>query len=123
MAAYDWDASWTVTSIEADTITDTNSLTTAAISNDGKLMTEVSVEIIYPVSTTEGVVVYVLRDSEGTDEAVIDAPFSFVMPHTASTTHQKVFSVPPSYSSFKIHLVNDSGQTITADVNFKQAVV
>lgn len=123
MSAYDWDDAWSITSIEADTIANGATLTTAAISNDGKLMTEISVDIIYHASSTKGVVVYALRDSDGTDEAVADTPFSFVMPFAAGATKQKVFSIPPSYSKFKIHLTNDGGQTITADVNFKQAVV
>lgn len=123
MALYDWDSAWATTSINGN-ITNTSTSTTAAISNDLKAATEVSVEIAYGVTASQGVKVQILRDVDGSNyEASADAPFEFEMPKTVSTTHRRTFTVPGSVSNFKVSLSNNSGATVTAVVRTRQAIV
>src|SRR3712207_2655634 len=97
---HDHDGAWAATSINAASVANGASATTAAISNDGKLGTEVSIEVAYGATASEGVKVYLLRDVDGTNyEAVADGPWGFEMPKTVSTTHRKPFTVPPDVSS------------------------
>lgn len=121
---FDWDATWTDTSINSSSITDTNSSTTAAISNDQKVATEVSVDIDYGGTTDEGVFCYVLRDVNGTDfEAVDDRPFGFEMPFSSGNTRRRTFVVAADrVSKFKVQLVNNTGATVTASVKYRQAI-
>lgn len=125
MSAYDWDAAWTTggIAVDGDTVTDTNSATSDAISNDGKLATEVAVEIGYGGIVDEGAMVYVLRDVDDNYEAVTDDPWGFEMPSTISVTRRKTFTVPGTISDFKVHVVNDTGASITVDIDYRQAVV
>lgn len=118
-----WETAWTTTSISASAITDGSSSSTAAISNDLKSESEVSVTILYGSTATEGVMVYVLRDVDGTNyEATTDGPWGFMMPYTVSTTHRRAFTVSGDrISSYKIHLVNNTGASVTATVRYKQA--
>lgn len=119
----DWDTSWTATSIASSAVADTASDTTAAISLDGVSGVEVSVTIAYGGTFDEGVMVYVLRDIDGTNyEAVADGPWQFEMPGSTSTTYRRQFHVPAiTGSSIKVHLVNDSGASVTASVSYKAA--
>lgn len=104
-------------------MTNTSTATTAAISNDNKSETEVSVTIAYGGTADEGVKVYILRDVDGTNyEAVADGPWGFMLPYTISTTHRRSFTVAGDrVSSFKVHVTNDSGATVTATVRYRQA--
>lgn len=122
--AQEWDAAWAATSINASALANAGSLTTAALSNDQKTATEVSVEIAYGGTVNEGVKVYVLRDVDGTNfEAVADLPYGFELPRAASTTFRRSFTVPAGeVSAFKIHLTNNSGASVTATVRTRQAV-
>lgn len=122
-----WDSSWTTTSINATTITDTTNVTTSsAISNDNKAVTEVSVSVAYGTTADQGVTVYVLRDTDGTNfESVAhDLPWGFSMPYYVSTTCRRCFSIPGnSISKFKVYLDNHSGADVTATVDYKQATI
>ena len=84
--------SWTAL-VNAQAITDTGSNTSGAVSNDATLGTEVSVQIAYGGTATEGVKVYVAAETE------------------------------PHVGDFKIILTNDSGASVTADVDYRQPTV
>lgn len=122
---YNWDAAFTTTSISASSITNTSTATTAAINNDGKSTTEVSIQIAYGGTANEGVKVYLLRDTDGTNyEDTTDAPWAFMMPYAISVTRRRTFTVSAMMvSNFKIKLTNDSGATVTATVRYRQATV
>lgn len=122
MTAFDHAGSWSATSIASSSISDAAADTTAAIDNDTKLGTNVSVEIAYGGTATEGVNVYLLRDVDGTNyEAVADGPWGFAMPYATSVTRRRTFWVPGWISKFKVHLTNDSGASVTATVRTQQA--
>ncbi len=121
-----WDTSWTTTSINNSTITDTSTATTAAIDNDLKAVTEISVEVTYGSTATEGVKVYILRDIDGTDfEAVADNPTGFQMAVTVGATRRKTFPIPGDrISKFKVHITNDSGDSVSnTSVRYRQATI
>jgi len=120
-----WDTSWTATSIAASSVTDTSTATTAAISNDGKSGTEVSVTCAYGGTVDQGLKVYILRDADGTNyEAVIDKPWGFEMPSGVSTTYRRAFAVcADRISNFKVHVTNDSGATVTVTVKTRQSTI
>ncbi|WP_166820526.1 hypothetical protein [Thalassoroseus pseudoceratinae] len=120
-----WDSSWTATSINASTISDSSSATTAAIDNDDKSGTEVSITVAYDGTASDPVTVYLLKDVDGTNyESEDDKPFGFQMPVAASMTHRRTFFVcGESVSKFKIKIVNDSGDSVTATVRYKQMTI
>lgn len=119
---HDWTLTWTATTIDADTIADAADLTSDAISNDTKLDTEVAVMIAYGATANQGVKVYVLREGASAYEAEADNPWGFEMPYSTSTTHRRTFTVPASIGRFQVLLTNDSGASVTADVDYRQAV-
>lgn len=120
-----WDSSWTSTSINSNTVSNTGSIATGTIDNSGHSATEVAVSVTYPSSgTTAGIDVYVLRDVNGTYEAVGDSPFGFVMDFAVSTTFNRTFTVMSDrVSKFKIEILNNSGASATVTVSYKQAVI
>lgn len=111
-------SSWTATSIAASSIADAGNASTAAIDNDGKTATEVSVKIVYGGTATVGVMVYLLRDTDGTNyEDENSGGFQFEMPKVVSGTRLRVFTVDAMLiSRFKIKLINNSGASVTATV-------
>lgn len=127
MAAYTWDSNWAQDATinnGADNLANAADLTSAAVDNNGNLATEVSIEVDYHASSTQGIYVYVLRDIDGTlYEAESDKPWGFQMPFTAGATHRRTFVVPGSVSNFKILVTNDGGQAVTVEMNTRQAVV
>lgn len=121
---FNWDTAWSTTSINGSTVTNSNSATTsAAVSNDNKAATEVSVEIAYGATATQGVVVELLRDVDGTNfEASTDSPWGFTMPFSTSTTYRRTFTVyGENVSAFKVKATNGSGASVTATVRYRQA--
>lgn len=120
-----WDNSWSTTSIAASSITNGNASTTAAINNDTKSGTEIAISVTYGGSPTNGVNVYVLRDVNGSfEDPSNDRPFGFQMPYVASGTCKRTFSVMADrVSNFKICVVNNTGDTVTATVTYKQSVI
>jgi hypothetical protein len=121
----DWDTNWSTTSIAASSVTNTSTATTAAISLDQKIACQISVACAYGGTATEGLKVYLLADSNSTDEAVADVPArAYQLPYSTSTTYRRVYSIPATdYSSFKVHVTNNSGATVTVTVTYKLAVV
>ena len=86
--------------------------------HDGNWGTELAVEIAYGATADQGVKVHVLRAvDDAAYESAADAPFSFEMPATISTTHRRTFFVDGlRIGQFKLHLTNDSGAQVTATV-------
>lgn len=120
---YDWDSAWSSTSIDG-TMADATSQTTAAISNDGKVVTEISVSVTYGGTTDQGAQVYVLRDIDGTNyETSDDKPFGFELPYSTSSTRNRVFTIAADrVSDFKVEVSNDTGDTISTTVLYRQAI-
>lgn len=122
---YDWDASWTTTSINASTVTNSGTAVSGKISNDTKISTEISIDIDYGGTATQGVFCYLLRDIDGTnfESASTDEPFGFELPYAVSSTRRRTFQVSgDKVSDFKIHLSNSSGADVTATVRYRQCV-
>ncbi|QNN24350.1 hypothetical protein HED60_19420 [Planctomycetales bacterium ZRK34] len=119
-ATFNWADSWTLLSTLG--ISDQGSLSSAAISNDGKIASEVSVTLTYGSTATEGAKVYIIRDIDGTNyEQEQDLPYGFSMPYSTSTTYRRAFTVRgDEASSFKILVTNDTGDSITAVVRTRQ---
>lgn len=117
---YDWTLTWTEET-SAESITDGSGYTSAAISNDAQLATEISVEITYGATASEGAKVYVLRDGADQYEDVDDNPWGFEMPYSTSTAYQRTFTVPASIGRFKIYVGNDSGATVTLELDYRQS--
>lgn len=123
----DWTLTWTSLA-NAASITDTNANTSAAVSHDGKLGTEVAIEVLYSATFDEGVKVYICReDGDGdyevpADNGGYDSPWGFEVPGAASQTGRKIFTVPPTIPRFKVVAVNNSGGTVTYSADYRQAV-
>ncbi|MAT39199.1 MAG: hypothetical protein CL946_06315 [Ectothiorhodospiraceae bacterium] len=119
-ATFSWSDSWTATSIFEASIGNGSDATSAAISNDGKIATEISVEVAYGTTATEGVKVYVLRDGVAY-ETENDKPFGMSLQYSTSTSYRKTFTVRgDEVSRFKILITNDSGDTVDASAYYKQ---
>lgn len=120
-----WDTSWASTSISSTSIADGTAATTAALSLDEKSACEVSVTVTYGATATEGVKVYVLRDTDGTNyETVDDKPWGFELAKSSGTTRRRTFTVAADrVSVFKVSVVNDTGDDVTATVRTRNAVV
>ena len=122
-----WDSIWSATSIASSTVTNGSNATTAAISNDTKVGTEISVTVAYGGTATQGVLVNVLRmvdDSPTFESATNDAPWGFAMPFATSTTFHRTFTVPSDrISKFKVYVANSAGASVTATVNYRQFTI
>lgn len=131
----DWPDTWTVLAsgdgsrdIDALDLDDENTITSAAISQDAKVSTEIS------VAWTEGndgacdgdVYVYVLRDIDGTNYQTLSDPpaLGCVIDATQNTTRYGVFTVhSEEVSNFKILVDNDSGRDGNLTVRYKQSIM
>ena len=125
--ATNWDSTFTATSIASSTITNGSNATTAAIDNQTKVGTEVSVTIAYGGTATAGCIVNVLRmvdDSPTYESPTNDAPWGFAMPFATSTTFHRTFTVAADrISKFKVYVANSSGASVTATVDYKQFAI
>ena len=121
----DWDASDTAL-VNAASVTDGSTNTSAAVDNDGKASTEVVVTAAYAAgATTEGLKVYLLRVADGANyQDIDDDPILLTeMPHGNGVTRQFTFTVlAEEMRAFKVYCTNDSGQTVTLDIDYRQAV-
>lgn len=116
----DWDTNWTSTSINASSVANAGSATTAAISNDNKLETEVGVSVAYGGTASEGIKVYILRDVDGSNYEDANTAWGFEMPKAVSTTYRRTISVG-SASNFKVLVTNNTGASVTVTVTYRQA--
>jgi len=119
---FDWTGTYTAL-VDGQAVANGGSHTSGAVSNDGKLATKVGVSVAYGGTASEGVEVRLLGLIDGTNyEAEGDAPWGFTMPFSTSTTHRRTFVVPAWVEDdFKILVTNDSGASITLDVDYDQA--
>ncbi len=121
-----WDETWTTTSINVTSITSSGgAATTAAISNDQKSGTEVSVVIVMGTGDV-GVSVFVLRETgDGSfEDQATDRPWGLMLPYGEDFTVRRSFTVMADRASkFKIRLVNNDSSAVTATVYYKQATI
>lgn len=120
MALAGWSAWTTSTLIDGDSIADAGFQTSEEIDNDGKLATEIGVEIAYGATATEGVVVEILRDVGGTYQFSLDNPYAFEMPFGVNTTYRDSLTIPADIATFKVNLRNDAGAAVTATLYYRQ---
>jgi len=122
VSTINWDAAYAATSINASAVANAAVATTAAITNDGKIATEISVTVVYGATATAGLIVYLLRDVDGTNyEAVADKPWGFEMERAVSATYRRVFAVSAGeMDNFKVHVTNNSGASVTVTVRTRQ---
>ena len=94
---------------------------------DGKAACEVGIAALEDAGAIDGVVtVYILGTADGTnyEEYDIGSPYSFAFSPTASDTVYLRFNVDPnSYGTFKIWLLNESGQEIDFTLKFRTATI
>lgn len=114
---------WTAL-VNAQAISDAGSNTSTAVSNDTKLGTEIGVTCAYGATATEGLKVYIAAEIDGTNyETVNDVPMFISLEYAVSATRYKRFWVPGSTGDFKIICTNDSGASVTVDVDYRQHTV
>lgn len=113
--SYIWSSSSTDGNISASTITNSSAALSTAYSNSALAATEVSIVATYGVTANVGLVIEVLRSTDGgtTFQADTDVPWQFSMPFSTSTAYKSVFTVPASVSDFKINVKNGTGASVT----------
>ena len=121
----DWDASDTAL-VNAASVTDGSTNTSAAVDQDSKSASEVVVSAAYASgSPTEGLKVYLLRVADGSNyQDIDDDPVLLTeMPYAGSATRQFTVTVyAEDMRAFKVYCTNDSGVTVTLDIDYRQAV-
>lgn len=118
--------SWSsgITGLSAQSVNNAATATsTNEISNDDKIATEVSVACTYGATASQGLKVYVFGSIDGsTWENVASGAWGFEMQKATSTALYARFMVSAlDYSSFKIHVTNNTGATVTVTVKTRQA--
>lgn len=130
---YNWDAAWTALAKSgggdwtALDIANAGNAGSAAISQDVKAATEVGIDL-YEDNTgaiSGAVTVYILGDVDGTNyEEMTFCPFQFaVTPIQNDHYYFRFRLLGCDYSSFKVWLLNSSGQTLTTTVKYRQATI
>lgn len=122
---YNWSGTYSPLVNAQAVATGADHTSATAISLNNKLAAKVGITVAYGGTATQGVKVYVLGLVDGTNyEAEADGPWGFEMPYTVSATHRRQFVVPASlHDSFKILVTNDSGGSVTVDVDYDTATV
>lgn len=95
-----------------------------AVSNDGKLDTEVSVEVAYGATYTGDVVLYFARETGGASNGGYEdttTAAGYAIPGAASTVRSRTFTVPASIARFRPHVDNPSGADVTVTVRTRQS--
>ena len=107
------------------TIAAANSTVFGTVDNAGKTGSEISVQVTYNASATQGARIQIERDIDGTGfEGESSAPWVIPVPFTAGATRERnVFVDGASNGKFRVRVVNlDTGQAVTnANVRVKQA--
>ena len=123
--------------VDSTAVADTAAITCDAVDLDGYAACEVSVTV---VEDNTGAVngdayVSILRsdldpDSEGyqvgptTGPVYTDAVWSVAIDAVPSATRKVTFSISPAQvSKFKLHVLNDAGQTLDVTANYKLATI
>lgn len=116
----DWAASWTDDTTMGATITDTSSDDSAEYSNDAGLVHEFACDFDYGATYDGPALVHVLRKLSTADyEETENAYAVFAVIGAISTAGRKVFTVGPEVNTFMLRIVNDSGATVTVDLDYK----
>lgn len=125
-AGFDWGA-WAVLGSEDQTINAASDLFFGVIDNDGKVATEVAIDLTYAASSTLGANVQIERDLDGTNfEGASSLPWTIPMPFAANSTRERVVTVPADYiGKFRVRVVNLSPATYAltnVTVRYRQCV-
>lgn len=125
--SYNYPSVWTTDgTINNVSITNGNTATSAAIDNNGYILTDISVTVTYGTTANQGINIYVLSDIDGTNyQNVNDGPWGFQMAYSTSTTYHAQFTVLANMvQKFQILLQNNTGATVAACyVRYKQATI
>jgi hypothetical protein len=117
--------------IDGIAVADEGTLTSDAVSLDGKAACEVSV-VTYEDNTGAcdgNVNVYVLGtdndpDSEGWQDSADPGVMAYAIDQAQNATERLVFSIDPQQvSRFKIYVYNQAGQGIALTVNYNTATI
>ena len=125
-AGFDW-GSWSLLGSEDQTINAASSTVFGTIDNDGKVATEVAIDLTYAASSTLGANVQIERDLDGTNfEAEGSLPWTIPMPFVANTTKERVITIPADMvGKFRVRVVNLSTATYAltnVTVRYRQCV-
>lgn len=119
----DHDNTWNATAIAATAIASGAGVgvETAPISLDGSDGALVSVSCSYGATANEGVKVYVLGDTDGTNyETVASGAWGWEHPKTPGSVLPKLYAVSAvEYSAIIIRVENNSGAGVTVTVRYK----
>lgn len=125
-AGFDWGA-WSLLGSEDQTINAASSTVFGTIDNDGKVATEVAVDLTYAASSTLGANVQIERDLDGTNfESEGSLPWTVPMPFVTNTTKERVITIPADMiGKFRVRVVNLSTATYAltnVTVRYRQCV-
>lgn len=121
---FDW-GSWSLLGTRDQTIAAASYAVFGTIDNDGKVATEVAIDITYASGATLGANVQIERDIDGTNfESASSLPWTVPLPFAANTT-KRVITVPTMVNQFRVRVVNLSPAThalTNATVRYRQCV-
>ena len=125
-SGFDW-GSWVVLGTEDQTIAAAADAVFGAIDNDGKVATEVAIDLTYAASSTLGANVQIERGIDGTNfESASSFPWTIPMPFAANTTKERVITIPADMiGKFRVRVVNLSTATYALSnvtVRYRQCV-
>ena len=125
-AGFDWGA-WTLLGTEDLTIAAASDAVFGTIDNDGKVATEVAIDLTYASGATLGASVQIERDIDGTNfESASSLPYTVPMPFLANVTRERVITIPADYcGKFRVRVVNLSTATLAltnVTVRYRQCV-
>ncbi len=114
--------SWSVLGSADQSINAASSHVFGTVDNSGKLATAVSVSVTYGAGTVAANV-QIERDIDGTNfEGISAAPWVVPLPAAASSTRERVITVPADLvGKFQVRVVNNSAAAITVTVRVQQA--
>ena len=125
-AGFDW-GSWSLLGAEDQTIAAAADAVFGTIDNDGKVATEVAIDLTYASGATLGANVQIERDIDGTNfESASSLPYTVPMPFLANVTRERVITVPADMiGKFRVRVVNLSTAThalTNVTVRYRQCV-
>lgn len=125
-AGFDWGA-WSLLGTEDQTIAAASDAVFGTIDNDGKVATEVAIDLTYAASSVLGANVQIERDIDGTNfEGASSLPWTVPMPFLANVTRERVITIPADMiGKFRVRVVNLSTATYAltnVTVRYRQCV-